>query len=213
MQNPLVEFVSITYGASKGGQKRTINFLNWLLDTNLSLAQKIALHITCVLQTKEQVLGVISHFYKRGITRFVIIRGDGEVLEDGFKYACELVRDVRLQFTDALIYVAGYPQKPSEIASLEQKISYGINGVITQVCFDTKAILDFKKIVKVQTFVGLIYPSEKALKFAEQCGINVPKIEDPKGFLENQVKILKSLSQSHIHFYSLNNIDNLLYLL
>lgn len=194
------------------------------------------------MKTRSEILSIVEYFYNRGIRQFVIIRGDGEILENGFKYASELVKEVRRSFFDAAIYVAGYPEKDSELQYLHEKASYGINGVVTQICFDNAFIGDFSNKTNIPVLPGVIYPSEKALGFASKHNISVPrelighaKINDSvrhkddanafdvevkfadfegarKAFLKNQVQNLVDRGFRHVHFYTLNNIDNLSFL-
>ena len=173
---------------------------------------KIALHITCTEKTKIEVLQLISHFYNFGIRQFVIIRGDGNIASLGFQYASQLIEAVRRQFLDVAIYVAGYPDKPSEIEFTRNKIDLGVNACITQICFDVDKIDNFAKQIKIPVLPGVILPTEKSIEFAKQLAIDVPKITDPPLFLKQQVETLTKKGFRHIHFYTLNNLDNLLYL-
>ena len=186
--------------------------MNYFAQRHPFLTQKIALHITCTEKTKIEILQSISHFYNLGIKQFVIIRGDGNILQNGFQYASELVRAVRNSFLDVAIYIAGYPEKDDELQFCHKKIELGINACITQICFDANALFNFKQKLKVPVLPGLILPTQKSLDFAKQLGINVPKIENPEAFLEKQIKDLISFGFKHLHFYTLNNLDNLLFL-
>ena len=155
---------------------------------------------------------LISHFYNFGIRQFVIIRGDGKIPANGFQYASQLVESVRKNFLDVAIYVAGYPEKPQEIQFTKHKIEFGINACITQICFDSSKIDDFSKQLRVPVLPGVMLPTEKSLEFAKKLGLQIPHIPDPPKFLQNQVQSLISKGFRHIHFYTLNNLDNLLFL-
>lgn len=155
---------------------------------------------------------LISHFYNFGIRQFVIIRGDGTILPNGFQYASQLIEVVRKNFLDVAIYIAGYPEKPTEITFTKEKIELGVNACITQICFDGEKIANFAKQIQVPTLPGVILPTEKSLEFAKKLGIFVPNITDPPFSLKEQLENLISKGFHHIHFYTLNNLDNLLYL-
>ena len=176
------------------------------------LISKIALHITCTEKTKIELLQSVSHFYKFGIRQFVVIRGDGTIHEKGFKYACELVEAIRNNFLDVAIYIAGYPEKDEEIEFTKKKIDLGVNACITQVCFNSEKIVQFRKNVQIPTLPGLILPTEKSLEFAKKLGIELPLVQNPSAFLRKQIEELIDREFQHFHFYTLNNIDNLLYL-
>ncbi len=172
------------------------------------------MHVTCVGKSKDAILWIIGEFYNIGVRQFVAVRGDGEILPEGFFYASDLIAGIRKKFFDVAIYVAGYPENPADLCFLRNKISYGINGIITQICFDAKAVEDFSYGLNISIFPGVVLPSERSLSFAQRLGINVPnKISDPKTFLKNQVQSLINYGFKHIHFYTLNNVDNLLFLL
>jgi methylenetetrahydrofolate reductase (NADPH) len=169
------------------------------------------LHITCIAKSREEILEIINFFYHKGVRQFVAVRGDGEVLENGFKYALDLISSIRNNFFDVAIYAAGYPEKPEELKYLEDKISCGINGVITQICFDSSKISNFANSIRLPTLPGLILPSEKTCLFAQKLNIDFPQnIIDPLNFLKQQIESLKASGLRHFHFYTLNNIENLL---
>ena len=176
------------------------------------LISKIALHITCTEKTKIELLQSVSHFYKFGIRQFVVIRGDGTIHEKGFKYASELVEAIRNNFLDVAIYIAGYPEKEDEIEFTKKKVELGVNACITQVCFNSLKIAQFRKNVQIPTLPGLILPTEKSLEFAKKLGIELPLVQNPSAFLRKQIEELIDRGFQHFHFYTLNNIDNLLYL-
>ncbi|QED23493.1 methylenetetrahydrofolate reductase [Candidatus Deianiraea vastatrix] len=206
------KFASITYGASSSGQERTIAFVNYFAQKYPALMRKIALHITCTEKTKIEVLQNIKHFYNFGIRQFVIIRGDGNILTNGFQYASELIAAARKEFFDIAIYIAGYPEKDNELQYTKMKIEYGVNACITQVCFDAEKLIDFAKKIKIPIIPGLILPSEKSINFAKKLGVFTCEIPDPKAFLKDQITHLQEGGFSHFHFYTLNNFDDLLFL-
>jgi methylenetetrahydrofolate reductase (NADPH) len=211
---PCAKFISLTYGASGSKQERSINFARYLISYNPALASKIALHITCIGKSKNDILKIVEEFYNLGIRQFVAVRGDGEIPENGFSYASDLISGIRKKFFDIAIYAAGYPENPHDLDFLHNKISYGVNGIITQICFDAKIVEDFSAKLNISVLPGVVLPDEKTLSFAQKLGIAVPdKIPDPPAFLHNQVQSLMNYGFKHIHFYTLNNIDNLSFLL
>lgn len=173
---------------------------------------KVALHITCTEKTKIEILQNISHFYNFGIRQFVIVRGDGRIVPNGFRYASELITTLRCNFIDVAIYIAGYPEKPSEIEFTKLKIQLGVNACITQICFDNTKIVEFAQQLHLSVLPGVILPTDKSLEFAAKLGVFVPQARDPTVFLKTQVTELISSGFNHIHFYTLNNLDNLLFL-
>lgn len=133
-------------------------------------------------------------------------------MPNGFQYASELISAVRKNFLDVAIYVAGYPEKLSELEFTNKKVQLGINACITQICFDSDKLYDFSRELQIPVLPGVIFPTEKSVNFSRKLGINVPKIDDPSIFLKNQISELIKYGFNHIHFYTLNHLDNLLYL-
>ncbi len=170
------------------------------------------MHITCTEKTKIELLQSVTHFYKFGIRQFVVIRGDGKIHEDGFKYASELIQSIRNNFLDVAIYIAGYPENDGEIEFTNKKINLGINACITQICFNSEKITQFRKHIQVPVLPGLILPTEKSIEFVKKLGIELPVVRDPSVFLRKQIETLIDCGFHHFHFYTLNNIDNLLFL-
>ncbi len=188
--------------------------MNYFAQRYPSLISKIALHITCTEKTKIELLQSVTHFYKFGIRQFVVIRGDGTIHANGFKYASELVEVIRTNFLDVAIYVAGYPENDAELEFTNKKIELGVNACITQVCFDSKTIAKFRDNLKLPVLPGLVLPTEKSLDFSKKLGLALPTadINDQSLFLRKQIEELIDNGFHHFHFYTLNNIDNLLYL-
>ena len=170
------------------------------------------MHLTCTEKTKLEILQTVTHFYNLGIRQFVIIRGDGKIVDDGFKYACELIEFVRLRFVDIAIYIAGYPEKDSELEFTNHKINLGVNACITQICFNTQKLINFKQKVAVPVLPGVVVPSQKTISFASKIGVEVPIVHDPTEFIKQQIIDLSLAGFRHLHFYTLNNISNLLFL-
>ena len=81
---PCAKFISLTYGASGSKQERSINFARYLISYNPALASKIALHITCIGKSTNDILKIVEEFYNLGIRQFVAVRGDGEIPENAF---------------------------------------------------------------------------------------------------------------------------------
>lgn len=141
-----------------------------------------------------------------------MVRGDGVIVNNGFKYASELIEFVRNNFLNVAIYVAGYPEKDSEIEFLRNKVELGVNACITQICFNVEKIYNLKSQVKIPILPGLIFPTDKSISFAKKLGLDVPIIDDPADFLKSQIQNLIQKGFNHIHFYTLNNLSNLSFL-
>jgi methylenetetrahydrofolate reductase (NADPH) len=169
------------------------------------------LHITCIGRSQNDILQIVESFYSQGIRQLIVVRGDGEIIESGFKYASELISAIRNAFFDVAIYVAGYPERPEEFKYLQDKIACGVNGVITQICFNPKKITKFAQNLRLPTLPGLILPNEKTFAFAKNLNVSLPRrVANPEDFLQKQISKLLDSGFKHLHFYTLNNIQSLL---
>ncbi len=184
------EFVSVTYGA--GGSTR---------DSTLTLVQTLApvvptaAHLTCVGQSRDQVLAEADSFYAVGVRHIVALRGDmpeGKPFAahpQGFNNAAELVSALRQRFGNTLtISVAAYPEKhpdsanhDADIDNLKRKFDAGADQAITQFFFDNTAYAQFLQRAQragiTQTIIAGILPImnyKTTASFAHKCGANLP---------------------------------------
>ena len=144
-------FISVTYGAGGGTSKNTARIASHIKDDLhlLSLA-----HLTCASSTKEEVRRVIEDLKEHGIENILALRGDIPEgvrfpVEDRFRYACELVQEIR-KHGDFCIGAACYPEghvenehKEEEIRGLQEKIDSGVDFLTTQMFFDNDIHYNF----------------------------------------------------------------------
>lgn len=117
------------------------------------------LHITCCNLTRDQIHDILLRAKSFGIRSLVALRGDpplGEEwkpMENGFRYATDLVRYIRQHFGDYFsIAVAGYPIPHPEAESyeedlkhLKEKVDAGADVIITQLFFESSVMINFVK--------------------------------------------------------------------
>ncbi len=231
------DFFSVTYGAGGSTADRSLEIASAL--TNLAQVTCVA-HITCVGMNRDQVKELLQGLEFHGISNVLALRGDppqGETEfvkpENGFQYASELVGFIR-QNSNMGILIAGYPEghkdnpdKDDDFKHLLEKIQAGANGIITQLCFDNKYLLEFKdKLVKAGADLPLIagiFPISNAVqikRITELSGATIPDEllagieefgESPEAmekfgteFAVRQVKELLKGGINHFHFYTMN---------
>jgi len=110
-------FVSVTYGAGGSTRDRTRNIVKRIHEeTNLT----VMAHLTCIGHKKKELIDILQDYKNIGIENILALRGDipismenFELPEDGCRYAVELVRLIKENFSDYFcIAVAAYPEGP-----------------------------------------------------------------------------------------------------
>ena len=111
------DFISCTYGAGGGSREKTLDIVEQI--QNHHHVPSVA-HLTCVLNTKNEIKDILTEMKQRGICNVLALRGDAPMDnpnwtpgKNNFKYSWELVAFIREHFKDHFsIGVAGYfPKK------------------------------------------------------------------------------------------------------
>ena len=147
-------FMSVTYGAGGG-------ISNYTLAVAKNIKEKynvpMLAHLTCVSSDRETVKAKINDLKANGITNIMALRGDlTPELEKtdrsrwDYRYAVELVRQLRKDDTDFCIGAACYPEVHPESASqrldikyLKEKVDAGVDFLKTQMVFDNNLFFNF----------------------------------------------------------------------
>ncbi len=231
-------YVSVTYGA--GGSRRDLTeslVLKLQRDTDLC----IVCHITCVDQSKAEVLSSVQQFYDAGVRNFMCLRGDPPQgtnafvkHPNGFEFAAELVGELKKQYSDIGIGVAGFveghPQTPNRLKEMEylkQKVDAGADYICTQMFFDSRDFYDYTErcqvagievpiiagIMPITSRKGLDRMAELALgaRFPARLLKALARAEDDEAVAKvgihwatQQVMDLLEHGVAGIHFYTLN---------
>ena len=147
-------FMSVTYGAGGGTSKYT-------LDIAKNIKQRYGVstiaHLTCVSSTKTTVCEKIEQIKEAGISNIMALRGDiPEHLKDAnrsewdYKYAVDLIRQLRKDDADFCIGGACYPEihpesknQKDDILRLKEKVDAGCDFLTTQMFFDNNLLYNF----------------------------------------------------------------------
>lgn len=147
-------FMSVTYGAGGG-------ISNYTLAVAKNIKEKynvpMLAHLTCVSSDRETVKAKINDLKANGITNIMALRGDlTPELEKtdrsrwDYRYAVELVRQLREDDTGFCIGAACYPEVHPESASqrldikyLKEKVDAGVDFLTTQMVFDNNLFFNF----------------------------------------------------------------------
>ncbi len=181
-------FMSVTYGAGGGTSQYTLEIAK-----NIESCYKIPTlaHLTCVSSTKETVRRRIADLSAAGIQNIMALRGDipkeSENMPRDYRYAVELVREIRGTGMDFCIGGACYPEihpesisREDDLNHLREKAYAGLDFLTTQMFFDNRLYYKF-------------------LENAEKHGIFLPIIPGVMPITSvNQVERAVSLSNSYM---------------
>ena len=150
----LPSFMSVTYGAGGGTSKYT-------LDIAKNIKERYGVptlaHLTCVNSTRQTVRERIEDMKAAGIENVMALRGDltpellgKERSELDYKYAVDLVRELRESGADFCIGGACYPEvhpesanQKEDIGYLKEKVDAGCDFLTTQMFFDNNLLYNF----------------------------------------------------------------------
>ena len=186
------DYISCTYGAGGGNREKTFDVVQHIEARHQVIGMA---HLTCVLNTKDDIGAIVENIKSRGIRNILALRGDPpkdqpdwQPTEDNFKYSSELAAFIRAQYGDYFgITVAGFPEghllcpdRDKDAEFLKLKIDAGADFVITQLFFDNKDYFAYierlRKIgVEVRVIPGILPITDyKALqRFCAVCGATV----------------------------------------
>lgn len=147
-------FMSVTYGAGGGTSRYT-------LDIAKNIKEKYGVptvaHLTCVSSTRETVRARIAEIRAAGIENVLALRGDltpemaaADPSTRDYRYAVDLVCELRALAPDLCIGGACYPEVHPESASqkedirhLREKVEAGCSFLTTQMFFDNNLLYNF----------------------------------------------------------------------
>ena len=185
------DFFSCTYGAGGSTRDRT---LNTVLQLDGEVKVPTAPHLSCVGDSKAELIELLNLYKSKGITRIVALRGDlpsGMGMSSGeLRHANDLVELIRQETGDHFhIEVAAYPEMhpqarnfEDDIANFVRKAKAGANSAITQYFFNADSYFYFveraqKLGVDIPVVPGImpITNYSKLARFSDACGAEIPR--------------------------------------
>ena len=147
-------FMSVTYGAGGGTSKYTLDIAKNI--KGLYGVPTLA-HLTCVSSTKETVKERIKDIRDAGIQNIMALRGDiPENMADSdksrwhYRYAIDLIRELKQADSDFCIGCACYPEihpesenQEQDLKHLKEKVDAGCDFITTQMFFDNNLLYNF----------------------------------------------------------------------
>ena len=147
-------FISVTYGAGGGTSQYT-------LDIARSIKEEYGVpslaHLTCVSSNRATVHERIENMKAAGIENVMALRGDLLAEQQGadrsdwdYRYAVDLVRELKESGADFCIGGACYPEvhpesatQKEDIEHLREKVEAGCEFLTTQMFFDNNLLYNF----------------------------------------------------------------------
>ena len=147
-------YMSVTYGAGGGTSRFTLDIAKNIEE---SYGVPTLAHLTCVSSSRDTVREKIKEIHSLGIENIMALRGDlTPELEAtdrstwDYRYAVELIRDIKESGYDFCIGAACYPEVHPESANqrddikhLKEKVDAGAEFLVTQMVFDNNLFFNF----------------------------------------------------------------------
>lgn len=230
------DFISVTYGAGGGGQSGTLAIADNIQKRHGCLALA---HLTCVGADRQGIDGQLNTLETAGIENVLALRGDipkGMERADAFRHyrhSTDLIAQISKR-GGFCIGAAAYPEVHHESETEREELGYlklkqdaGADFFITQLCFDTPAVLKFidaarANAIAAPILIGVmpVLDSKQILRMTGMCGCSIPaKLSRllaryeraPEDFARaglefaiEQVRALTAAGVDGVHIYSMN---------
>lgn len=184
------DFISVTYGAGGKAKDRTVEIASKI--KNEYNIESLA-HLTCISSTKQQIRESFEEIRRNNIENILAMRGDIPENPDfefadppHYRYAADLIKEIKEE-GDFCIGAACYPEghvdcesKVKDVKHLRDKVSVGVDFLITQLFFDNELFFRFMEEIDL-------------------AGINVPVSAGIMPILnKNQITRMTKLSGCHL---------------
>jgi len=234
-------FMSVTYGAGGGTSKFTLDIAKNI--KQLYNVPTLA-HLTCVSSSKETVKQKIKEIKEAGITNIMALRGDIPAdLENAdrsnwdYKYAIDLIRDLKAEDNGFCIGGACYPEihpesenQKEDIKRLKEKVDAGCDFLTTQMFFDNNLLYNFLYKIREAGITVPVIPGimpitnanqvERAMKLSgsfmpqrfkslvDKFGYNPDAMKQAGiAYATDQIIDLYANNITNVHVYSMNKPD------
>ncbi|MBF0187130.1 MAG: methylenetetrahydrofolate reductase [NAD(P)H] [Magnetococcales bacterium] len=185
--------VSVTYGAGGSSRDRTESLV---CQVKSEMGLTAVAHLTCIGDTKQNLVRMLDHYKEQGIREILALRGDrqphmpDDAWETGdFKYANELVAFIRERYPEFTVGVAAYPEGhpeapdyQSDLVNFKRKVDAGADFAATQFFYNNDAFFTFlddahKMGVEIPIIPGIlpITDFKQVQRFAALCGAKLPE--------------------------------------
>ena len=231
-------FMSVTYGAGGGTSRYTVDIAE---NIEKKYSVPTLAHLTCVSSTKETVRARINDMRAAGIRNVMALRGDiPEKMRNmdrsswDYRYASELVREIRESGGDFCIGGACYPEvhpesksREEDVRNLRFKVEEGCDFLTTQMFFENGLYYSFVERARAVGIVVPIIPGVMPITNVNQIeraislsGSYMPKrfLDMAEGFADDQAAMTEAgityateqiidlfdKGVTNVHVYSMN---------
>ncbi|SEP59431.1 5,10-methylenetetrahydrofolate reductase (NAD(P)) [Lachnospiraceae bacterium RM5] len=144
-------FISCTYGAGGGTSDNTVKISKTIKDLGVTSMA----HLTCISSTKDKVESQIKKIKENNIENILALRGDIPKdmefpMDNHFRYASDLINEIKTIYPEACIGGACYPEKHPEalnkdadIKNIKKKVDAGCEFLTTQMFFDNSVYYNY----------------------------------------------------------------------
>ena len=234
-------FMSVTYGAGGGTSRYTLDIAKNIKE---QYGVPTLAHLTCVSSTRETVKQKIEEIKSAGIENVMALRGDltpalaqSDRTGWAYRYAIDLVRELRASGADFCIGGACYPEvhpespnQKEDIKRLKEKVDAGCSFLTTQMFFDNNLFYNFLYKIREAGVTVPVIPGimpitganqvERALKLSgsfmprrfaalvDQFGHNPAAMKQAGiAYATDQIIDLYANGIQNVHVYSMNKPD------
>lgn len=230
------DFMSVTYGAGGGTSAHTVRIAS---DIYQKYGVSSMAHLSCVSSTREQVQKMLDEIEAHGIENVLALRGDIPQnwefpLPNQYRYASELVTEIKSTHPNLCIGGACYPEGHPESANLKEdilhlkeKVDVGCDFLTTQMFFDNDVFYNYlyrlrEKGINVPIIAGIMpitnakqikrsmqlsgsYLPPRFKAIVDRFGDN-PEAMKQAGIVYASEQIIDLIANgvNHIHVYTMN---------
>ncbi|MBS9335306.1 methylenetetrahydrofolate reductase [Fructobacillus sp. M1-13] len=179
----------------------------------------VLIHLRAGDLSPTTIKDFVDQVIARGLCNFLVLSGDYRMKADGYRNGQDLLLALRQAGGEKLALASALlvrqPVTKAAILRVKEKLAAGTDFFLTQICFDSKALIDLQKacfeagLPQVPVVVGILQkPTMKQLNFVSAVlGLNVPK-----AYRANPAKEAAAVEQtllaagfSAFHHFSLPN--------
>ncbi len=234
-------FMSVTYGAGGGTSRYTLEIAESI---RKNLGVPTLAHLTCVSSSKQTVRKMIEDMKNAGIENVMALRGDltdeikaSDMSMLDYRYAVDLVREIKQSGADFCIGGACYPEvhpesfsRREDLIHLKEKVDAGCDFLTTQMFFENDLLYSFlyslmREGINVPVIAGImpITSAKQVERAISLSGSYIPKPlmtltekfgSDPKAMYQagiayavGQIIDLYANGVTHVHVYTMNKPD------
>jgi methylenetetrahydrofolate reductase (NADPH) len=225
------DFISVTYGAGGSQKGRTVEISSKIQN---DLGMDCMAHFTCVGHNKQEIDTLLKDLKENNVENIMALRGDPPINQpdfdfskNTFQYASELISYIKQNNSfciAAAAYVEGHVDSNrlnEDMIHLKEKVSQGVDFLITQLFFDNRLYYDFldkcaSKNITCPVCAGImpIFKAEQIKSITAKSGCSIPAklvlmMDKYQSSPDDLMKAGIEYANSQINDLISNNIDGI----